>query len=1035
MRITSFSVKNPQFTLVAFGLVAALGVYAFLHIPRAEDPYFPTPNYGITAIYPGAGAEEVEREVADELEEQLAELSDIKHLRTRITDNVAFVVVEFEAGIDTDKKEDEVRRQVAAARPNLPPGVKSVEVRHWETTNVAILQLAITAPDALPAARLEAAAEKLIRRLEAVPGVKGVDGWAYPEQEARVELDTGRLARHNLSAGQVMAALAGGNASIPGGDVALGARRFDVKTSGAYDGVDDLRATVLTPGAGQIVTVGDVADVVIRPADETYLGRYNGQRAAFVTVQMREGENIFAVRDAALAVVAAYRPELTDGLAIAVGFDQSKNVGHRLGGLQRDFVIAIALVLITLIPLGLRASLVVLVSIPTSLAIGVALLWGFGYSLNQLSIVGFVVALGLLVDDSIVVAENIARHLREGKTRTEAAIAASKQIGIAVLGCTATLIFAFVPLLFLPGNAGAFIRSMPVAVVATIAASLVVSLTLIPFFASRIMKQGTPGHTGEHEGNWAFRAMSKGIERVYRPVLGAAMRRPGVTLAATAALVAATVALVPRIGFSLFPTAGIPQVMVKIETADGTSLAGTDAVARAAEAIVRAEPGVTAVLTSVGEGNPQVYYNVGPRPPSSTVADLFVQLDHYDAATTPALLDRLRTKLATIPGAEITVREFENGPPVDAPIAIRVFGDDLAELRRLAADVAKTLAATPGTRDVRDPLAIGRTDVAVDLDAAKAALAGVPEVEVDRAVRLAVSGLTVGTLRRPDGDEIDLVVGLPRPGRPDLGALDRLEIPTVTGGHVPFAHVADLRLESSPRLIQHDGRQRVVTVTAEVATTANAQRVTDDVLARLAGLPMPAGYRWEAGGLVESQKESFAGMGPAILIALFGVLAILVLEFKSFSATLIVASVIPLGVAGGLLALFLAGETLSFTASIGFVALIGIEVKNSILLVDFTNQLRAEGVPLDDAIRRAGETRFFPILLTSMTAIGGLIPLVLEHSKLYSPLALVLIGGLVSSTILSRLVTPVMSKLLLRRTPAPEAAHEPAAAVPVSAVS
>jgi multidrug efflux pump subunit AcrB len=1014
MRITSFSVKNPQFTLVAFLCVAALGVYSFFAIPRAEDPYFPTPNYSVVAIYPGASAEQVEREVADEIEEQLAELGEIKHLRTRIEDNVAFILVEFEAGIDTSEKEDEVRRQVAAARPNLPPGVKSVEVKHFETTNVAILQLALTAKDGASPAQIEATADKLVKRLEAVHGVKDVEGWAYPEQVARVELDPGRLARHNLSSGQVIAALSGANASIPGGDVALGDRKFDVKTSGAYDRVEDITHTVLTPGAGQIVTVGDVADVVLRPADDTYLGRYNGERAAFITVQMREGENIFAVRDAALATVDGFRAELPPGMAIDVGFDQSKNVAHRLGGLERDFAIAIVLVLITLIPLGLRASLVVLVSIPTSLAIGVALLYGLGYSLNQLSIVGFVLALGLLVDDSIVVAENIARHLRDGMSRTDAAIAASKQIGIAVVGCTATLIFAFVPLLFLPGNAGAFIRSMPVAVVVTIAASLVVSLTLIPFLASRIMK----GHGGgKHDGNLAYRAMSKAIETAYRPVLAAAMRRPLVTLALTAAVVAGAFALVPRIGFSLFPTAGIPQVMVKIETPDGTSLAGTDAVAREAEAIVRATPGVTAVLTSVGQGNPQVYYNVGPRQQSSTVADLFVQLDHYDAAGTPALLDRLRADLAAIPGAEITVREFENGPPIEAPIAIRVFGDDLAELRRQATAVADTLAHIPGTRDVRNPLAIGRTDVEVELDAQRAALTGVAEVEVDRAVRLAVTGLTVGTLQQGEGEEIDLVVGLPRPARPDLGALDRLEIPTVTGGHVPFAHVADLRLVSSPRLIQHDGRQRVVTVTAEVMTNANAARVTQDALARVDALPLPAGYRWEAGGLVESQKESFGGMGPAILIALFGVLAILVLEFKSFSATLIVASVIPLGAAGGLVALFLAGETLSFTASIGFVALIGIEVKNSILLVDFTNQLRAEGVPLDEAIRRAGETRFFPILLTSMTAIGGLIPLVLEHSKLYSPLAIVLIGGLVSSTILSRLVTPVMSKLLLRRRP------------------
>jgi len=236
----------------------------------------------------------------------------------------------------------------------------------------------------------------------------------------------------------------------------------------------------------------------------------------------------------------------------------------------------------------------------------------------------------------------------------------------------------------------------------------------------------------------------------------------------------------------------------------------------------------------------------------------------------------------------------------------------------------------------------------------------------------------------------------------------------MAGGQVPLAQVADVEMRSKPSLISHHSRQRVVTITADVLSGENTQAVTNRVLARLAHLELPDDYRWEAAGLVESQRESFSGLGPAVIIAIFGVIAVLILEFGSFASTLIVFAVVPLGAMGGIIALFLAGETLSFTASVGFIALTGIEVKNSLLLVDFTQQLRSQGMPLEDAIRRAGEIRFFPILLTSMTAIGGLVPLVLEHSALYSPLALVLIGGLVSSTILSRLITPVLSKLLLR---------------------
>lgn len=1007
MKLSAFSVKNPQFTLVAFICLAVLGVQAFRTIPRAEDPYFPLPINKIVAVYPGATPAQLEREVVDELEESIAEISEIKRIRTTIVANVAVLLVEFEPGVDTAKKHDELVRQVDAARPELPADVRSVEVDQVDTTNVNVLQLALIAPTA-PWVQIDEVAERLVRRLEGIRGVKEVEHHGIPDLEARVDLDLGRLARANVPAGQVIQALGGGNASVPGGNVDLGARRFVLETTGAYASIADIGRTVIAGGAGGTLTVGDVAAVSVTPEPVEEITRYGGERAALISVTVRNGESVFAVRDAVAAEIAHASAGLPAGMRLEIAFDQSRNVAHRLGGLQRDFVIAIVLVLITLIPLGLRASLVVMVSIPMSLAIGVFALKALGYSLNQLSIVGFVIALGLLVDDSIVVAENIARWIRDGASRQEAAIKATRQIGVAVLGCTATLVFAFVPLLFLPGNAGEFIRSLPVAVVVTILASLLVSLTLIPFLASRFLR------AEDDHGNWAFRAMSQVIERAYRPVLAFVMTRPKITLVVAGLLVAGSFSLVPRIGFSLFPKAGIPQVLINIEAPDGASLAYTDGVARQVEAIAARQPGVRSTLATVGKGHPQLYYNRAPAAPSPEIADVVLLLDGYDAARTPAMLDRLRAELATLPGAEISIREFENGPPVEAPIAIRVFGDDLAELRRLSARVAAELAATPGTRDVRDPLAAQRTDLALVLDEAKAGLVGVAPIEVDRAVRMAVRGLPVGTLRQAAGDELDLVVALPGAPTPDLGVLERVYVPSVAGGQVPLAQVADVEMRSKPSLIAHHSRQRVVTITADVLSGENTQAVTSRVLARLARLELPDDYRWEAAGLVESQRESFSGLGPAVIIAIFGVIAVLILEFGSFASTLIVFAVVPLGAMGGILALFLAGETLSFTASVGFIALTGIEVKNSLLLVDFTQQLRAQGMPLEDAIRRAGEIRFFPILLTSMTAIGGLVPLVLEHSALYSPLALVLIGGLVSSTILSRLITPVLSKLLLR---------------------
>jgi multidrug efflux pump subunit AcrB len=353
-----------------------------------------------------------------------------------------------------------------------------------------------------------------------------------------------------------------------------------------------------------------------------------------------------------------------------------------------------------------------------------------------------------------------------------------------------------------------------------------------------------------------------------------------------------------------------------------------------------------------------------------------------------------------------------------------VTGESLDTLRALAGQVEAVLRRTPGTMYVDNPVRLDRTDLRVRVEPVKAGLFGIPTAEVDRTVRLGLAGLIAGSFRDGSGDEHDIVVRLPHAGRPGMEALDRVYVSSVTGAQVPLRQVASVRFEASPPLIQHHDEERSVSVTAFVRSGFNTDAVTRQVMAQLETMRFPAGYGWVPAGELESRQESFGGVGIAVIVAVFMVLAILVLEFGTFRSTLIVASVIPLGVMGGILALWVTGYTLSFTATIGFVALIGIEIKNSILLVDFTNQLRSEGVPLLEAVERAGEIRFLPIVLTTLTAIGGLLPLALEGSALYSPLAWVIIGGLITSTLLARLVTPVMYRLL---PPAVEVSAPPVA--------
>jgi multidrug efflux pump subunit AcrB len=1024
--LAEFAVRRWQFTLVLFIALCALGVNALFEIPKAEDPTFPLATFLVVAVLPGSAPADMERLVVDPLETKFKTLDDLKSMQTEIEDGLAVIRVEFQSGVDANRKHDEVLRETAAVRPDLPAELIRLDVTQFNAALVNVVEVALVS-DSASYAVLDQQAHALKRRIENRPGVGDVEIAGLPKQEVSVSLDLPRMVQLGISPQAVLQAISAEGANIPAGNIDAGTRRFNVKTSGDYASVDEIRATVVQMSGQGAVKLSDIADVQLQAAESVQITRFDGKRAVLVLAAQKEGGNLYDVMKGVDAELSSFATSLPRDVRLERGFEQLSNVSHRLSGFTRDFGLAIVLVLLTLLPLGTRASLVVMVSIPLSLAIGLLLLKLTGYTINQLSIVGFVIALGLLVDDSVVVVENITRHLREGLTPGAAAIAATRQITASVIGCTATLVFAFVPLLALPGNAGQFIRGMPLAIVFTISASLLVSLTIVPFLASVLLKPQS-----EH-GNVFLRGLNWLIEGSYRRVLESAIARPWLTLAAAGLLLAGSVALVPRIGFSLFPKAGTPQFLVRIETAEGSSLSETDRAARFVEGVLARHPQISRVSTSVGKGHPRIYYNVSPKDQKANLAEVFAQSSYRDPNQQAALYARLRQELTGFAGAEIELKEFENGPPVDAPLALRLLGDDQTALDAAALQVEHMLLATPGTRDVRNPSKARRTDLRLRIDRDKAALLGVTASDLDRVVRLAVGGVPAAKYRQDSAEEAyDVRVTLPHTvaasggsARPGLDLLDKLYVANAHGA-VPLAQLAQLDFEPSPTTLRHYNKERSVTVTANVRDGFNTDRLTKQVLAQLAQTKLPDGVRFMPAGELESRQESFGGLGMAILVAAFGVLASLVLEFRTFKSTLIVASVIPLGVIGGLVALYLSGNTLSFTATIGFVALMGIEVKNSILLVDFTNQLREQGVPLDAAIKRAGEARFVPILLTTLTAIGGLLPLVLEHSSLYSPLALVILGGLISSTLLTRVVTPVLYKLL-----APVVVHEEHAAVGV----
>lgn len=1007
--ISGFAVRNWQFTLVVFAMLAAIGFSAFNSIPRAEDPELKGPFAVVNVALPGADPADIEKLVIRPIEDVVNRLDDLKEIKSRAEDGLAVIQVEFDWSTDPDKKYDDVVREINALRPTLPSGIRRLDISKFRTSLTNIVQVALVSETA-PNRVLEDLADDLTDELYRVPGVRDAEVWALPQSEVRVALDFGRLAATGIPVTAVANAVGANAADVPGGPIHAGAQRFNLKTAGGYDDLEQIRDTVIGNYGGNIVRVRDVAEVSWATEEATYLGWYNGERAAFVTANQKEGQNVFKVRDGIFAVLDEFEERLPADVRMERAFDQSISVASRLNRLYLDFAIAVGLVSITLLPLGLRAAGIVMVSIPLSLAVGIAMLNATGFSLNQLSIAGLVLSLGLLVDDSIVVVENIERHLREGKRRYEAAIAATSQISLAVVGCTAALILAFLPLLFLPEGAGKFTRSLPVAVLFTVTASLGIALTIIPFLASRLLSD-----KAHPEGNIFLRIVMRGIHTFYRPMLHVALTWPRTTVLGAMAVCFASFLLIPVIGFSLFPPADSRQFVVRIETPQGI---GIEETAKALDYVTEKlleRPEIEWVMGNAGRSNPQIFYNENAREQRSNKAEAFVQMTEFNRERTPKLHDELRAEFNKYPGAQIVLRTFQNGPPIEAPIAVRIFGSDLSILKELAAEVTRIIEGVEGTRDVVNPVRLDRTDYNLGIDTQKAGLLGIAPGEIDRTVRLAIVGETVGAFREADGDEFPIVTRLPLDRHHHIEALQDIYVPAANGAAIPLNQLSQPRLETAPARIDRFDRQRLTTVTAYTQTGYNTEKVTNEVFARLAELPRPPGYQFAAGGEIEARQRGFAGLGNAILIAIFGIIGVLILEFRAFRTTLVVAGVIPLGMLGGLLGLFVSGYSLSFTAVIGFIALIGIEIKSSILLVDFTNQLRREGVELREAVERAGEIRFLPVLLTSLTAIGGLTPLAMQGSGLYSPLAFVIIGGLISSTLLSRLVTPAMYYLLAPR--------------------
>ena len=1020
MNIASLAIRNYQFTIVMVLLLTLIGLVSFFTMPRSEDPPIEAPGTRIVVVFPGASPADIESLIIDPIEEELNGLDDVKTIESTAQNGLGDIAIEFISSRDPDEAHDEVTEAVNGIRNELPEGVIALEMFKFTTSDVIIYQVALSSEDA-SYALLKREAEKLEKIYERVAGVKQADIWAFPDPEVRVSIDLEKMREMQISMDQIVQGIQANSQNIPGGSVDLGERRFNIQTSGDYESLEDIQKTIVSSTGTRIVYLDDLAEVSVDYEDDTHRGRYNGARSVFITVVQREETNIYQVMDGVKSATEEYVAELPEGIEMHAVFDQSESVRERVNGFFSNLLQGILLVgLVIFLALGVRASLIVVLAIPVSILIAIGWVDFSGYGIQQMSIVGLVVALGLLVDNAIVVTENISRFRSQGLSGVEAAIRGTKEVGWPVVAATVTTVLSFLPIVMIQNDSGDYIRSMPITVIFSLVASLIISLSLTAFLSSRLLKKPVQQQAGGRGS--ALSAISGGIlkgvfkrlvEGPYRNVLKGALNRPILVLVLAVSTFVASIMLFPLVGVSLFPKAEKPLFYINIEATEGATLDRTDEAVRYVEQVLDGRDEVTGYISNIGRDNPRFYYNVLARREKSNIGQVLVSVE--TPTQVPQLVKELKVDFDRVPGVDIDLMEMENGPPIEAPIAIKIIGPEIDEIKRIASDVEALMVATEGTENITNPLRAPKTDLHVRINRDKAGLLGVPLVEIDRTVRASMAGLPVATYRDEEGESYDIVVRLPIDERPSVADFDRISVASFMGASIPLRQVADLEFDVVPPQIDHFNLERTTTVTSYVQEGYSDFALTDEIINKLDSYDWPSEYRYYVAGKQEAQQESFSGMASALVVAILGILGVLVLQFRSFSQPLIIIVAVPLAVIGSIPALLITGFTFSFSAFIGLTSLVGIVVNNSIILVDYANQLIASGKSVFEAVIEAGETRFSPIILTTLTTIGGLLPLTLTNSTMWSPMGWVIIGGLIASTGLTLIVVPVLYKLFTRK--------------------
>ena len=1069
MIVSDTAVKNSTTVYVLAVLLIIFGVYCYQALPRESEPDITIPNVFISTEYKGVSPTDIETAITIEIEKKLKGLEGLKKIESVSSEGKSMINVEFVTGTDIDKALQDVKDKVDEAKGDLPSDLEDdPSVFEINLSQMPIIVFSLSGTCGLSC--LKDIADDLQDEIEALPGVMEVEVNGGLEREIRVEVVPEKLSYYGLTISNLQNAVQSENRNTSGGAIRLGNGRYQLRVPGEFTTPEEIYGLVIGTHKGEPVYLKDVAQVVDGFKEETSISRLNGRDAVNLAIKKRSGENIITISRDVAKIVEKERQHWPQGTEITKVLDKSRDIEVMIADLENNILTGLVLVLVVIfLSMGIRNAILVSLAIPFSMLISFIVLYAMGVTLNMVVLFSLTLALGMLVDNAIVIIENTYRFMQQGASRVDAAMRATSEVAWPVIGSTVTTLAAFFPMLFWPGIMGEFMRFLPITLIVTLSSSLFVALVINPAMASIHMKvkgaADTSGMSMEEisaavdkpakiEGFW-MTAYSRSLARALeKPWSVLALSFCGLILMFEAWLL--VIGLVKPVEF--FPEIDPKGFYVNIETPEGADLDFIDRIiARVERAVAGAgnAPGITplAALAPKEYSTPKGREYFGPSD-LKNVKDVYMQgvisagggsafsansPNHVGvrfleleerSENSHDTVNNIRERVRDIPGGKITIAKEEEGPPTGAPINLEISGPDFEVLGRIAKEVRDALSLIPYVEDIQDDYVEGIPSVQVNVDRQKAALFGLTTDMIGFALKSAYNGLNVSSFRQGD-DDYDITLQLREADRRVVDVLHELLLPTPSGETVPLSTVATVTFAGTIGDINRINNERVVTVKANIEETKTTGPVVRQEAAKFIDrMHLPAGYSMKFTGEQDEQKESEDFLSKAFMVALLLIFLVLVAMFNSVSQPFIIMTSVILSLGGAFLgmAVFRAPFGIIMTG-VGVISLAGVVVNNAIVLLDYTNKLRERGHALKEAVIAAGATRLRPVLLTAITTILGLIPMVTgvsydfhtwsiawvsESSMWWKSMANVVIFGLFMATFLTLIVVPTLYYLVVR---------------------